>query len=139
MRFILNIAISHYISLNLHVFFQKRQLCEQSGQYLFNCFFSRLLTSDFACAAVLISFGAVLGKTSPLQLLVMAFLEIIIFQVNEYIGLSKFEVLQRQVYIHGHCYYVNIGITNRFVRNPKCENIFIRIKTLLTLLLSVPL
>lgn len=54
--------------------------------------FSRMLTSDFAAAAVLISFGAVLGKTSPLQLILMAFLEIIFFSVNEYIGVELFKV-----------------------------------------------
>ena len=51
-----------------------------------------MLTSDFACAAVLISFGALLGKASPIQMLVCAFLEVIVFQVNEYIGLTHFEV-----------------------------------------------
>ena len=51
-----------------------------------------MLTSDFACAAVLISFGALLGKASPIQMLVCAFLEIIVFQVNEYVGLTHFEV-----------------------------------------------
>jgi ammonium transporter Rh len=47
-----------------------------------------LLAADFASAAVLISFGAVLGKTSPLQMLILAFIEIIFFSVNEWIGLS---------------------------------------------------
>ena len=51
-----------------------------------------MFTSDFAAAAVLITFGAVLGKLSPIQYVVMAFLEIIVFQVNEYIGLKKFKV-----------------------------------------------
>ena len=54
-------------------------------------FFS-LFTSDFAAAAVLISFGAVLGRLSPLQMLIMAFMEIVVFQVNEWLGLKKFMV-----------------------------------------------
>ena len=56
-----------------------------------SCFFS-LFTSDFAAAAVLISFGAVLGRLSPLQMLIMAFMEIVVFQVNEWLGLKKFMV-----------------------------------------------
>ena len=44
---------------------------------------SELLTADFASAAVLITFGALLGKVTPLQLLVLAFLEVIVFTVNE--------------------------------------------------------
>lgn len=54
--------------------------------------FCRMLTADFAAAAVLISFGAMLGKLSPLQQIIMAFLEIVIFQVNEWIGVSVLQV-----------------------------------------------
>ncbi len=52
-----------------------------------------MFTSDFAAAAVLISFGAVLGKLSPLQYVLMAVFEITIFAVNEYIGISRLKVL----------------------------------------------
>ena len=45
-----------------------------------------MLYSDFAAAAVLISFGVVIGKTSPLQLIVMSLIEIVLFTVNETIG-----------------------------------------------------
>ena len=50
--------------------------------------FCRMLTADFAAATVLISFGAVLGKTSPIQLIVMALIEVVLSQVNEWIGLD---------------------------------------------------
>uniref|UniRef100_A0A8C7IP07 Rh50-like protein n=1 Tax=Oncorhynchus kisutch TaxID=8019 RepID=A0A8C7IP07_ONCKI len=42
-----------------------------------------LINAEFACAVVLISFGAVLGKTSLVQLLVKALLEIPVFSINE--------------------------------------------------------
>ncbi len=45
-----------------------------------------MLLSDFAAASVLISFGVVLGTTSPLQLIVMTLIEIVLFVVNEIIG-----------------------------------------------------
>ena len=51
-----------------------------------------MLTADFAAAAVLITFGAVLGKTSPLQLVIISFIEIVFFSVNEYIGVSILKV-----------------------------------------------
>ncbi|KAK3252196.1 hypothetical protein CYMTET_38498 [Cymbomonas tetramitiformis] len=41
---------------------------------------------DFCTAAVLISFGALLGKVSPLQLLLIAFLETVFFCINENIA-----------------------------------------------------
>ena len=42
-----------------------------------------MIKSLFAAGAVLISMGACLGKTTPLQLMVMAVLEIFFFAINE--------------------------------------------------------
>uniref|UniRef100_A0A3Q4H571 Rh family B glycoprotein n=1 Tax=Neolamprologus brichardi TaxID=32507 RepID=A0A3Q4H571_NEOBR len=47
-----------------------------------------MINADFCTGSVLISFGAVLGKTSPVQLLVMAVFEVTLFAVNEFILLS---------------------------------------------------
>ncbi|XP_071999877.1 ammonium transporter Rh type A [Engystomops pustulosus] len=44
-----------------------------------------MINADFSTATVLISFGAVLGKTSPLQMLIMAIFEITIFACNEHL------------------------------------------------------
>ena len=43
-----------------------------------------------AAASVLISFGVVIGKLNPLQLLVMAIFETIIFTINMHIGYVMF-------------------------------------------------
>jgi len=51
-----------------------------------------LLVADFCAAAVLISFGAVLGKASLSQLIVMATFEVVIQSVNEHIGVHYFKV-----------------------------------------------
>lgn len=56
-----------------------------------------MLTCDFAAATVLISFGAVLGKTGPIQLLVMALIEVVLSQVNEHIGLEILHVRHQLV------------------------------------------
>uniref|UniRef100_A0A667IEF2 Ammonium transporter Rh type B n=1 Tax=Lynx canadensis TaxID=61383 RepID=A0A667IEF2_LYNCA len=47
-----------------------------------------MINADFCAAAVLISFGAVLGKTGPAQLLLVALLEVLLFGVNEFVLLS---------------------------------------------------
>ena len=47
-----------------------------------------MINADFCTGSVLISFGAVLGKTSPIQLLVMALFEVTLFSVNEFILLT---------------------------------------------------
>jgi ammonium transporter Rh len=49
-----------------------------------------LLHADFVCAAILISFGAVLGKTNPAQLVVLALIEVVLQVWNEYIGSTYF-------------------------------------------------
>merc|ERR1719430_117710 len=45
-----------------------------------------MLSADFATAAVLISFGVLLGTTTPVQLIIMSLIEIVLFNVNEVIG-----------------------------------------------------
>lgn len=47
-----------------------------------------MINADFCTGSVLISFGAVLGKTSPVQLLLMAIIEVTLFSVNEFILLG---------------------------------------------------
>ena len=51
-----------------------------------------MLNADVAAAAVLITFGALLGKTSPLQMIVVAFIEIIAFTLNEYAAVHYLKV-----------------------------------------------
>lgn len=42
-----------------------------------------MIKSDFAAAAILVSFGVVLGKTSPIQLIVMTLCEVVFFEANQ--------------------------------------------------------
>lgn len=68
------------------------------------------LSADFACAAVLISFGALLGRISPLQCLVLAMLEIPIFIANEYVGLYKFKAVDMGGSMFVHVFGAYFGI-----------------------------
>jgi ammonium transporter Rh len=49
-----------------------------------------LLHADFVCAAILISFGAILGKTNPAQLVILSLIEVVLQVWNEYIGTILF-------------------------------------------------
>ena len=49
-----------------------------------------LILADFAAAAVLISFGAVLGKTTPAQLITLALIEVVIQVWNQYVNIKYF-------------------------------------------------
>lgn len=55
-----------------------------------------MINADFCTGSVLISFGAVLGKTSPVQLLIMAMFEVTLFAVNEFIVLTALGVRSSQ-------------------------------------------
>ena len=51
-----------------------------------------LASADFCAGAVLISFGAVLGKVSPVQALGMAVIEVVLYALNEQLGILYFRV-----------------------------------------------
>lgn len=81
-----------------------------------------LLTSDFAAATVLISFGALLGKASPSQLIVMAIIEIVLFSVSEHLGLHTFKVVDVGGSMFVHAFGAYFGLTvSRVLHNPDVE------------------
>ena len=74
-----------------------------------------LVDGDIAVAVVLISFGAVLGRTNPAPLLVMCFLEMLVWAVNSYICTEILKIVDvgGYVLIHNMCCFLNCN----FVRN----------------------
>jgi ammonium transporter Rh len=72
---------------------------------------STMLSADFATAAVLISFGVVLGVATPLQLVVMTVLEIIFFVVNEVIGRTHLGAVDAGDTIFVHIFGAYFGLT----------------------------
>lgn len=72
-----------------------------------------LVNAEFACAVVLISFGAVLGKTGPVQLLVMALLEISVFSATEWVVLNYIRINDAggTILIHLFACYFGLGVT----------------------------
>ena len=61
-----------------------------------------LVLSDFAAAAVLITFGSMLGRASPFQLFLIAFLEVIFYSANNAINDHVFKAADvgRSMIIH---------------------------------------
>lgn len=51
-----------------------------------------MINAEFCTGSVLISFGALLGKTSPAQLLIMTIFESALFSINEYVLLAVLEI-----------------------------------------------
>ncbi|KAK1170320.1 ammonium transporter Rh type A-like [Acipenser oxyrinchus oxyrinchus] len=83
----------------------------------------KMINADFSTATVLISFGAVLGKTSPVQLLIMTILEITVFAMNEHLVV---EVLQAKdvgasMIIHAFGAYFGLAVA-RILYRPGLKN-----------------
>lgn len=72
-----------------------------------------LVNAEFSCAVTLISFGAVLGKTSPVQLLLMALLEVPLFAVTEWVVLKYLRINDAggSILIHIFACYFGLGVT----------------------------
>ena len=72
-----------------------------------------MILSDFAAAAVLISFGAVIGKVSRLQIFVMGVFEIIFYSVNENILVHHLKVTDvgGSLIIHMFGAYFGLAVT----------------------------
>jgi len=83
----------------------------------------KMINADFSTATVLISFGAVLGKTSPLQLLIMTLLEITIFCINEHIvtGLLEANDVGASMTIHAYGAYFGLAVA-RVLYRPGLRN-----------------
>merc|ERR1711892_1292292 len=79
-----------------------------------------MISADFATAAVLISFGVVLGVTSPLQLIVMTVVETIIFVVNEVIGRDFIGAVDAgdTIFVHLFGAYFGLAVV-RVLYNPE--------------------
>jgi len=79
------------------------------------------ILGDFTAATVLISFGAVLGRITPTQLLVMALLEIPFLIFNEQFCIQKFEAVDMggSIFIHTFGAYFGLAVS-AVIGDPKC-------------------
>ncbi|KAJ0026528.1 hypothetical protein NQD34_017528 [Periophthalmus magnuspinnatus] len=80
------------------------------GKIKINIF--KIINADFSTATVLISFEAVLGKTSPVQLLIMTVLEITIFSINEHLVANVLEAndVGASMIIHAYGAYFGLAV-----------------------------
>ena len=70
-----------------------------------------MISADFATATVLISFGVVLGVTSPLQLVVMTVMETIFYTLNDMIGRDYLHAVDVGCTIFIHLFAAYFGLT----------------------------
>ncbi|NXU49263.1 RHAG protein, partial [Turnix velox] len=72
-----------------------------------------MINADFSTATALISFGAVLGKTSPVQMLILTVLEITLFSCNEHLVTEIFQATDvgASMTIHAFGAYFGLAAT----------------------------
>ena len=72
-----------------------------------------MVASDFAAAAVLITFGAVLGKASPFQMIIIAFFEIMFYSANEALNIHVLKAadIGGSMLIHTFGAYFGIAVS----------------------------
>ncbi|NWW75683.1 RHAG protein, partial [Climacteris rufus] len=77
--------------------------------------FKSMINADFSTATALISFGAVLGKTSPIQMLILTLLEITIFACNEHLVTEVLEATDVGASMTIHAFGAYFGLAVAFV------------------------
>ncbi|XP_006058262.3 ammonium transporter Rh type C [Bubalus kerabau] len=70
-----------------------------------------LINADFCVGSVCVAFGAVLGKVSPVQLLIMTLFQVTLFSINEYILLDLLEVKDSGGSMTIHAFGAYFGLT----------------------------
>jgi len=83
-----------------------------------------LVEGDFAAASVMITFGAVLGKTSPLQMLIVAIIEVIFYGANKILleGVYGVVDLGGSMVIHAFGAYFGLALAKVIGRDNQRNN-----------------
>jgi ammonium transporter Rh len=72
----------------------------------------RMIAADFVAATVLISFGAVVGKTNPTQLIIMGFIEVLLQSSNQFLGFHRFCAydIGESMFVHAFGAFFGLGV-----------------------------
>lgn len=100
----------------------------------FHCLFSNhwskinldietLITGDFAAGAVLITFGALLGKTSLLQMIIITLFELVFYAINESVGVEVYKAVDMggSMYVHMFGAYFGLAVSYMLTNKEKME------------------
>ena len=74
-----------------------------------------MIGADFAAAVVLITFGAVLGKASPFQMIIIAFMECIFYSANEALNINVLKAADAGGSMIIHTFGAYFGLAVSFV------------------------
>merc|ERR1712137_103179 len=95
--------------------FFHRLVGHETFSHKINLNIENLITGDFAAGAVLISYGALIGKVSPLQMIFLAILECLFYSVNESIGAGELVAVDMGGSMFVHLFGALFGIVASYV------------------------
>lgn len=78
-----------------------------------------LLSADIAAAAPLISMGALLGRTTHVQLIIMGIFELVLFAANSYLSEQMWSVSDAGASIFVHTFGAYFGLAVSFILHRK--------------------
>ena len=83
-----------------------------------------MIGADFAAAAVLITFGAVLGKASPFQMIIIAFMECIFYSANEALNINVLKAADAggSMIIHTFGAYYGLAVSGVMYRKKATDH-----------------
>ncbi|CRK99182.1 CLUMA_CG012501, isoform A [Clunio marinus] len=81
-----------------------------------------IIGADIATASVLISMGALLGRITPIQLLIMGLFEIVLFATNEFLQIELMKIVDIGGSITVHAFGAYFGLAVSFALRPTKEN-----------------
>ncbi|XP_069480407.1 ammonium transporter Rh type C [Ambystoma mexicanum] len=76
-----------------------------------------LINADFCVGSVAIAFGALLGKISPVQLMIMTLFQVTLFSVNEWVILTKLHAIDAGGSMTIHTFGAYFGLTVAWILN----------------------
>eukprot|EP01113_Clastostelium_recurvatum_P047260 TRINITY_DN8397_c0_g1_i4.p1 TRINITY_DN8397_c0_g1~~TRINITY_DN8397_c0_g1_i4.p1 ORF type:complete len:700 (+),score=109.28 TRINITY_DN8397_c0_g1_i4:65-2164(+) len=82
-----------------------------------------LIDGNFAAVTILISFGALIGKTSPLQMVFLVFFEIVFYALAFLVCALKLQMVDVGGSIAIHTFGAFFGLSASYFLSPKIENI----------------
>merc|ERR1712137_1457766 len=91
--------------------FFHRLVGHETFSHKINLNIENLITGDFAAGAVLITYGALIGKVGPLQMVILAFLECIFYSLNESIGAGELMAVDMGGSMFVHMFGAVFGVT----------------------------
>ena len=83
-----------------------------------------MISADFSAAAVLITFGAVLGRASPFQMIIIAFMECIFYSANEALNINVIKAADAggSMLIHTFGAYFGLAVSVILYRKQATEH-----------------